>query len=70
MMMFVYLTTPNWMYVLSSNLSSNYEEADTRIFLHAKNMALRGHTKIAVRTVDTDVLVLAISAFYQLKEMV
>ena len=49
---------------------SNHEEADTRVFLHAKDMAHHGHTKIAIRTVDTDVLVLAISAFSHLEDMV
>ena len=49
---------------------SNHEEADTRVFLHAKDMARNDHTQIAIRTVDTDVLVLAISAFYQLEDMV
>ena len=49
---------------------SNHEEADTRVFLHAKDMAHHGHTKIAIRTVDTDVLVLAISAFSHLEDIV
>ena len=36
-----------------------HEEADTRIFLHAKDAALKGFKKI--RTVDTGVIVVAIS---------
>ena len=44
----------------------NHEEADTRILLHVKHAADSGHRKIAIRTVDTDVLVLAVSFFHQL----
>ena len=39
----------------------NHEEADTRMLLHAVHAARHGHTKVVLRTVDTDVLVLAIS---------
>ena len=39
----------------------NDEEADTRVFLHATNMAGIGHQRVVIRFVDTDVLVLAIS---------
>ena len=42
------------------------EEADTRIMLHLKNASKDGHTKAYVRTVDTDVVILAISFFQQL----
>ena len=44
-----------------------HEEADTRIFVHAADMARKGVRKIAIRTVDTDVLVLALSAFEPLE---
>ena len=44
----------------------NHEEADTRVFLHVNDMSLQGHTKITIRTVDTDVLVIAISVFARL----
>lgn len=40
-----------------------HEEADTRLFLHASDCAREGHKKVMVRTVDTDVVVLAISTF-------
>ena len=40
------------------------EEADTRIFLHVKNASANGHSKVLVRSVDTDAVVIAI-AFYQ-----
>ena len=43
----------------------NHEEADTRIFV--KHAADSGHRKIVVKTVDTDVVVLAISLFQSLQ---
>ena len=40
----------------------NHKEADSRMILHANHAALIGHHfKITIRTVDTDVAVLAIS---------
>ena len=45
---------------------SNQEEADTRIFLHAKHAAVDGHGLISIRTVDTDVVVIAIHVFRKL----
>ena len=39
----------------------NHEEADSRIFVHAKHASLNGLNKIMIRTVDTDVVVLAIA---------
>ena len=49
------------------NLSpSNHEEADTRIFLHVKNAAEMNHQEISIRTVDTDVVVIAVSLFHEL----
>ena len=38
-----------------------HEEADTRMTLHAANAVQEGYRKIVLRTVDTDVLVLAIA---------
>ena len=43
-----------------------YEGADTRMFVYAADAASRGHKKMIVRTVDTDVVVLAVSVFEQL----
>ena len=40
-----------------------HEEADTRILLHAKDAVINGYPKIIIRTVDTDVVVLAIAMF-------
>lgn len=47
----------------------NHEEADTRIMVHIGDAAAQGHTKIMVRTVDTDVVVLAISCVSQLPQL-
>ena len=49
----------------------NDEEADNRVFLHAKQAAQEGHRKIVIKTVDTDVVVIAISLFrsFQIDEL-
>lgn len=39
----------------------SHEEADTRIFVHVADAIRRGCTKIAIRTVDTDVVAIAIA---------
>ena len=43
-----------------------HEEADTRLILHASECARQGIDKVILRTVDTDVVVLAISNFRRL----
>lgn len=43
-----------------------HEEADTRILLHAAHCARQGYKQIAIRTVDTDVVVLAVGHFHSL----
>ena len=40
-------------------------EADERIFVHVKH-ALRQHTCMIIKAVDSDVVVIAIANFYQL----
>ena len=40
-----------------------HEEADTRIFLHAKQASEQGHSNICIRSTDTDVIVIAVSLF-------
>ena len=40
-----------------------HEEADTRLLLHAADAARRGYTKVMVRTVDMDVVVIAVAKF-------
>ena len=44
--------------------SYNHEEADTRMFVHAKHASMNDMSKILIRTVDSDVVLLAI-AFLQ-----
>ena len=46
----------------------SHEEADTRIFVHVKELVLKGHAVLLVDTVDTDVLVIAISCFNELSQ--
>ena len=41
-------------------LTCQHEEADTRLFLHAKHAADHGHSNILIRSSDTDVEVLAL----------
>ena len=48
----------------------NHKEADTHVFLHATNMAENGHQREVICTVDTEVLVLAISTFNKLSSFV
>ena len=48
---------------LSNLTPCNHEEADTRVFLHVKDMTQQGYTKMVIRTVDTNVLVLAVSVY-------
>ena len=38
----------------------SHEEADTRIFVHVLDAIEQGHSKVMIRTVDTDVVILAI----------
>ena len=42
-----------------------HEEADTRMFVHAADAASGGHKNIIIRTVDTDVVVLAVYVVQQ-----
>lgn len=44
------------------NLSPcNHEEADSRLFVHVASAVQQGHSKVLIRTCDTDVLVIAIT---------
>jgi hypothetical protein len=45
-----------------------HQEGDTRMFLHVADAVQCGFTRIIVRTVDTDVLVLAVSLVQQLQD--
>ena len=55
---------------LSNIRPCNHEEADTRVFLQVKDMAKQGHRKMVIQTVDTDVLVLAVSVFEELQDSI
>ena len=44
----------------------DHEEADTRLFLHARHCAQNGHKKVVIRSVNTYVVVLAIANFHTL----
>ena len=46
------------------------EEADTRIFLHVSAAVSCGHRQLIVRTTDSDVVVLAVSAFVSLDQRI
>ena len=43
-----------------------HEEADTGLLLHAADAVKKGHRKLCVRPVDTDVVVIAIAMFNQI----
>ena len=47
----------------------NHEEADTRIFVHAKHAAEQGSKVIMIKANDTDILVLAINVLPALQEI-
>jgi len=52
---------------VSSIEPCSHEEADTRLILHCRHAATNGTRRIAIRTVDTDVVVLAIAYFNRLE---
>ena len=45
----------------------NHEEADTRMLLHVAHATKHGHQKVSIRTVDTDVIVLAVAQIQHLQ---
>ena len=45
----------------------NHEEADTRVIVHIINSLAQGSRSVNVRTVDTDVVVILIGKFHDLK---
>lgn len=51
---------------ISSIDPCNHEEADMRLILHCTHASVNGMKRIAIRTVDTDVVVLAVSFFNRL----
>jgi hypothetical protein len=52
---------------LSSISPCNHEEADTRLLLHAADAVQKGLKKVMIRTVDTDVVVLAVAVCHQIE---
>lgn len=52
-----------------ASLKSKQEEADSRILLHVFHAVQQGHTKVLIRTVDTDVVVIAVSLYGKLEKM-
>ena len=44
----------------------NHSEADSRIILHLAHGVAQGHQKAYIRTVDSDIVVIAVSVFLQL----
>ena len=47
----------------------NHQEADSRIFLHLSHAAQQGHSKVFFRTVDSDVVIIAVGHFGSLGVM-
>ena len=47
---------------LSRLSSCKHENADTRIILNMEDAVKEGYTKVTIRTVDTDVVVLAVAS--------
>ena len=62
---------PNKAMPLTNMQTCFKEEADDRIFLHVNDMVKSGHERVTVITVDTDVVVIALYAFWdlQIKEL-
>ena len=52
---------------LTSLAPCNHEDADSRMLLHAYHAAQHEHHAILIRTVDTDVVVLAVSLAQELQ---
>ena len=49
--------------ITSALAPCSHEKANSMIFVHVKDMAQQGHTKVMIRTVDTDVVVTAVAKF-------
>ena len=45
----------------------SHEEADIRLFMHVADAVKKGYRKLLVRTVDTDVVVVAIATLNRTK---
>ncbi|KAG7155211.1 hypothetical protein Hamer_G025546 [Homarus americanus] len=51
-----------WDVDISGLAPFTHEEADTRLLLHLEDAVKKGHNKVLIYTVDTDVVVLAVTA--------
>ena len=51
----------------TSGLACTHEEADIRIFLHIADAVKHGAKSVSIRTIDSDVVVLTVSAASKLK---
>ena len=47
----------------------DHAEGNTSVFLHLKHAVLEGHKKAFIRTVDTNLVVIAVSTYHILEEM-
>ena len=45
----------------------SHEKADTRLIFNSVDAVLKGHRRVSIRTVDTDLLVLAVASFDKIK---
>jgi len=45
----------------------SHEEADKRIMVHCRNAVIKGHKTILIRTVDSDVVAIAVSSFHLIR---
>ena len=45
----------------------SHEKADTRLSLNSADAVLKRHRRVSIRTVDTDLLVLAVASFDKIK---
>ena len=54
---------------LASVSPCTHEEADTRMFVHVADHTFNGFTNVALRTTDSDVVVIAISVIKHLQEL-
>ncbi len=48
---------------MTSLVPCSHEEADTRLLLHVADAVQKGFRKVCVRTVDTDIVILATVVF-------
>ena len=46
-----------------------HEEADTRIFVHARDAAIEGSKALVIKANDTDIVVIAVSVLPQLQDI-